>query len=127
MRPACARSSNAGLRVGRSAMNTSSWTPGSSLEWVHTPTALAMRPGVLRRLRDSRQHQARATPRASNPGQKRSQVTAPTVRNFPDASARYTKVAVTLHWLIAALVVAPLILGPAGDGTHNEPARAAAP
>jgi len=33
------------------------------------------------------------------------------VRNFPDASARYTKVAVTLHWLIAALVVAQLILG----------------
>ena len=30
--------------------------------------------------------------------------------NFPDA-ARYTKVAVTLHWLIAALVVAQLILG----------------
>ena len=67
MRPACARSSNAGLRVGRSAMNTSSWTPGNSLERAHTPTALAMRPGVLRRLRDSRQRQARATLRASRP------------------------------------------------------------
>ena len=31
--------------------------------------------------------------------------------NFLDAGARYTKVAVTLHWLIAALVVTQLILG----------------
>jgi cytochrome b561 len=31
--------------------------------------------------------------------------------NILDAGARYTRVAVTLHWLIAALVVAQLILG----------------
>jgi len=31
--------------------------------------------------------------------------------NFLDADARYTNVAVALHWLIAALVVAQLILG----------------
>jgi len=31
--------------------------------------------------------------------------------NFLEAGTRYTKVAVTLHWLIAALVVAQLILG----------------
>ena len=31
--------------------------------------------------------------------------------DFLDATGRYTKVAVTLHWLIAALVVAQLILG----------------
>jgi cytochrome b561 len=30
---------------------------------------------------------------------------------LPDASARYTNVAVTLHWLIAALVVVQLTLG----------------
>jgi len=31
--------------------------------------------------------------------------------NLPDTGPRYTKVAVTLHWLIAALVVAQLTLG----------------
>ncbi len=31
--------------------------------------------------------------------------------NFADAGPRYTKVAVTLHWLIAALVIVQLILG----------------
>ena len=31
--------------------------------------------------------------------------------NSPDAGARYTKMALTLHWLIAALVVAQLTLG----------------
>ncbi|MEX0734490.1 MAG: NAD(P)-dependent oxidoreductase [Steroidobacteraceae bacterium] len=66
-RQACARSSNAGLRVGRSAMNTSSWTPGSSLEPAHTPAAPAMRRAVPRRLRDSRQRQAGVTLRASRP------------------------------------------------------------
>lgn len=31
--------------------------------------------------------------------------------NFLDAAGRYTRVAVTLHWLIAALVVTQLVLG----------------
>jgi hypothetical protein len=64
MRQACARSSSAGSRVGRSAMNTSSWTAGSSPEQVPTPTAPAMRPGVPRRRRDSKQRPARAERRA---------------------------------------------------------------
>src|SRR4030088_2817231 len=59
MRQACARSSSAGSRVGRSAMNISSWTAGSSPEQVTTPKAPAMRLGLPRRRHDSRQRQAR--------------------------------------------------------------------
>ena len=41
--------------------------------------------------------------------------------NSPDVAARYTKVAVTLHWLIAILVVAQLALGWSMIGIPKEP------
>ena len=41
--------------------------------------------------------------------------------NSLDPGARYTKVAVTLHWLIAALVVAQLILGWWMSGIPKQP------